>query len=134
MPFTLQPAGEELELSLTGRVGVQDARPLWESLQEVLFDNTVVRLKASNLEEMDTSIVQILCRISVLPGKLRVAALSDGFVLSLQRRGLANLFIDPPRQKAPVVLLNASGMSEAPHEAQAVEGRYPADETYPDRR
>ena len=100
MAFTLQQTGDELELSLTGRMGVQNAGPLWESLQEVLLDETTIVLNAADLEEMDTSVVQILCRLSAIPGKLRLAGLSEGLMISLQKRGLANLFIDPPR-KAP---------------------------------
>jgi hypothetical protein len=96
MSFALQTSSEHVELSLAGRVGVQDAGPLWESLRQVLLDDATIRLNAADLEEMDTSIVQIVCRLGAIPGKLHIAASSEGFFLSLRRRGVANRFIDSP--------------------------------------
>jgi hypothetical protein len=42
---------------------------------------------------MDTSIVQILCRVSSLSGGLKIGETSDGFLAALERRGLEKFFV-----------------------------------------
>ena len=56
---------------------------------------TPIHLEARELEEMDTSIAQLLCRLSSQTGRLQIGTVSDIFLVSLQRRGLEKFFIQP---------------------------------------
>ena len=96
MPFELKTGGEGTKLMLIGRLGVRQARALWDALQPAVAAGTPIRLQAEELEEMDTSIVQVLCRLSSQTGQLQIGGVSDGFLVSLQRRGLEKFFMQPP--------------------------------------
>jgi ABC-type transporter Mla MlaB component len=95
MPFELQDGADEVSLILTGRLGVQQVRPLWDGLQPAIAAGRRIHLEASALEDIDTSIVQILCRLGRQPGQLRVGQTSDGFMASLKGRGLEKFFVQP---------------------------------------
>ncbi len=101
MPFELQTGADGVKLILVGKLGVQQARPLWDALQPAVAAQRIVRLQADALEEMDTSIVQILCRVGSLGGQLKIGETSDGFLAALQRRGLEKFFAQPPATPAP---------------------------------
>jgi len=88
MPFDLQTSPDGWKLTLVGRLGVQQARPLWEALQSALAAKEIIHLHAVALEEIDTSILQILCRVSSQPGSLRIGETSDRFHAALDSRGL----------------------------------------------
>jgi ABC-type transporter Mla MlaB component len=96
MPFELKTGGEGTKLMLIGRLGVRQARALWDAVQPAVAAGTTIRLEAEALEEMDTSIVQVLCRLSSQTGQLQIGGVSDGFLVSLQRRGLEKFFMQPP--------------------------------------
>ena len=95
MPFELQTAADGVKLILAGRLGVQQARSLWDALQPVIAANQSIRLQAEGLDEMDTSIIQILCRLKSGTGQFQIDATSDGFVAALKGRGLATFFVPP---------------------------------------
>jgi len=95
MPFELQTAPDGVKLILVGRLGVQQARLLWDALQPVIAANQSIRLQAEELDEMDTSIIQILCRLNNRTGQFQIDATSDGFVAALKGRGLATFFVPP---------------------------------------
>ena len=95
MPFELQTVAGGVKLILAGRLGVQQARPLWDALQSAMSARQSIRLQAEELEEMDTSIIQILCRVSQT-SQLQIGETSDGFLGSLKRRGLEKFFVQPP--------------------------------------
>jgi ABC-type transporter Mla MlaB component len=95
MPFELKMSAEGTKLMLVGRLGVRQARALWDALQPAVAAGTPIRLEAEELEEMDTSIVQLLCRLSSQTGQLQIGGVSDGFLVSLQRRGLEKFFMQP---------------------------------------
>ena len=95
MPFELKTDAEGTSLMLRGRLGVRQARALWDALQPAVAAGTPIRLEAEELEEMDTSIVQLLCRLSSQTGQLQIGGVSDGLLVSLQRRGLEKFFIQP---------------------------------------
>jgi ABC-type transporter Mla MlaB component len=101
MPFELQTDPSGVKLILAGRLGVQQARPLWDALQPAIAARQSIRLQAGELEEMDTSIVQILCRVSSQTGQLQIGEISDGFLASLKRRGLETFFVQPPPPSKP---------------------------------
>jgi ABC-type transporter Mla MlaB component len=95
MPFELQTAADGIRLILAGRLGVQEVRSLWDALQPALAANLSIRLHAAALDEMDTSIVQVLCRLNRPTGHLQVETVSEGFIAALKARGLAALFLTP---------------------------------------
>jgi len=101
MPFELQADAGGVKLIMKGRLGVQQARPLWDALQPAIAARQSIRLQADELEEMDTSIVQILCRVSSQTGQLQIGGTSDGFLASLKRRGLETFFVQPPAPSKP---------------------------------
>ena len=96
MPFELQTVAGGVKLMLAGRLGVQQARPLWDALQPALAASQSIQLQAEELEEMYTSIIQILCRLSSPPGRLQIGRTSDAFLAALKRRGLEKFFVQPP--------------------------------------
>ncbi len=100
MPFELQTDAGGVKLILAGRLGVQQARPLWDALQPAMAASQSIRLQADELEEMDTSIVQILCRVSQTR-QLQIGGTSDGFLASLKRRGLETFFVQAPAPSKP---------------------------------
>jgi ABC-type transporter Mla MlaB component len=105
MPFELQTAADGVRLILAGRLGVQQARWLWEALQPAIAAHQSIRLRAEGLDEMDTSIIQILCRLNHGTGQFQIDATSDGFVAALRGRGLATFFVppaEPETQTAPL--------------------------------
>lgn len=101
MPFEIKTVAGEVKLILAGRLGVQQARPLWDALQPAMSARQSIRLQAAELEEMDTSIIQILCRVSGQTGLLHVGETSDNFLAALKRRGLEQFFVQPPGMIEP---------------------------------
>jgi ABC-type transporter Mla MlaB component len=94
-------------LRLSGKLGVQQARPLWDAFQAAAALRRAVLVQARDIEEIDTSIAQILCRAVNQGAQLQIAGASDGFLVSLQRRGLEKFFIQS--RSAPT----ASGQTTA---------------------
>jgi ABC-type transporter Mla MlaB component len=101
MPFELQTAADGVKLTLTGRLGVRQARELWDAVQPAVAAGHRIRMQAEELEEMDTSIIQILCRLGSQTGRLQIGGTSDGFLVSLQRRGLEKFFVQAPSPVEP---------------------------------
>jgi ABC-type transporter Mla MlaB component len=95
MPFELQIAVDGVKLILAGRLGVQQARPLWDALQPAMAARQSIRLQAEELDEIDTSVIQILCRVSSQTC-LQIGGISDGFLAALGRRGLERFFVQSP--------------------------------------
>jgi ABC-type transporter Mla MlaB component len=92
MPFELQAAGEGLNLILAGRLGVRDARPLWDALQPGIAAGQIIRLQAGELEELDTSIIQILFRLSSRKGQFGIGKTADSWLTALKARGMEAFF------------------------------------------
>ncbi len=107
MPFEIQTGAGGSTLTLSGRLGVQQARPLWDALQSATALSPVLMMQAGAIEEIDTSIVQILCRAMQQGIRLHISGASDGFLLSLERRGMEKYFLhsrstaEVPRQTSP---------------------------------
>jgi ABC-type transporter Mla MlaB component len=112
MPFELQEAEHGLTLILAGRLGVQQARPLWDAIQPALNANRSVRLEAGEVAEMDTSILQILCRMNARAGQFQIGETSDAFLAALQKRGLENSFV-PPEGKPESQMVPAPAKKKA---------------------
>ena len=105
MSFEVKTGAEGTKLMLMGRLGVRQARALWDALQPAIAAGATIRLEAGELEEMDTSIVQLLCRLSSQTGRLQIGGVSDGFLVSLQRRGLEKFFMQPSAPDESKVLV-----------------------------
>jgi ABC-type transporter Mla MlaB component len=93
MPFELQTAADGVTLILLGRLGVQQARPLWDALRPAIAAGQSIRLQAEGLDEMDTSIIQILLQLSSRTSRFQVGETSDGFFAALKSRGLETFFL-----------------------------------------
>jgi ABC-type transporter Mla MlaB component len=106
LPFELVPSKHVTILVLKGRLGVQQARPLWDCLHSSLGYGTSVELDADALDGMDTSIVQILCRAAMEKNPLRIGRVSESFTNALKLRGLENYFapLSQPPQTADHVV------------------------------
>jgi ABC-type transporter Mla MlaB component len=111
MPFELQAAADGVNLVLAGRLGVQQASLLWDALLPVIAAKQIIRLQAEELDEMDTSIIQILCRLNSRVGHFQIDTTSDGFVAALKARGLATFFVAPLVSPS---LASAQAVPEAP--------------------
>ncbi len=94
MPFEVSDGEGAAVLTLSGRVGVQQAASLWDALRK-LGEWERVLLSAERLEEIDTSTLQILCRLG---GRLQVGAVSDAFFTALHSRGMESLFAVRPAE------------------------------------
>jgi hypothetical protein len=101
MPFELETVADGVKLILAGRLGVQQARSLWDAMQPAITARQNIRLQAGELEDLDTSIIQILCRVSGQTGLLDIGETSDGFLAALERRGLEQFFVQPPAPSDP---------------------------------
>ncbi len=93
MPYEINAFADKSQLALKGRLGVQQAGLLWDSLQPVIASAGPIDVLAEGVEEIDTSIVQILLRLSQLPNGFEIITASSGLRTSLQCRGLASLLI-----------------------------------------
>jgi ABC-type transporter Mla MlaB component len=93
MPFELKTSANQARLILVGRLGVQQARSMWDAMQPAIAARQEIRVEAGELEDMDTSIVQILCRVCGQSGQIQIGETSDGFLAALQRRGLEQFFV-----------------------------------------
>src|SRR5271154_6297728 len=93
MPFELQATGDDLNLILAGALGVREARPLWEALEPAIAAGQNIRLEAGELVEMDTSIIQILFRLSRRSGHFAIGKTADSWLAALKSRGLEAFFL-----------------------------------------
>ena len=91
MPFELQTAADGVKLVEQARRATSAIA--LDALQPVIAANQSIRLQAEGLDEMDTSIIQILCRLNSRTGQFQIDATSDGFVAALKGRGLATFFV-----------------------------------------
>jgi ABC-type transporter Mla MlaB component len=91
MPFELQTSANGVRLILAGRLGVQQARPLWDAMQPAIAAGQNIRLQAGELEDMDTSIIQILCRVCGQTSRLQIGETSDGFLAATMRQLVCRL-------------------------------------------
>jgi ABC-type transporter Mla MlaB component len=96
MPFEVQTAADGVKLILLGRLGVQQARPLWNALQPAIAAGQSIRVQAEKLDEMDTSIVQVLLRLSTRKDQFQIGETSDGFYAALKGRGLQDFLVQLP--------------------------------------
>lgn len=100
MSFELQTGGEGVDLILAGRLGVQQARALWDALQPMIVASQSVRLQAGQVDEIDTSIIQILLLLSRRTGHFQAGEVSDGLLTALKGRGLEAFFAPSAAQEA----------------------------------
>ena len=115
MPFELQPAGDGVDsvLTLAGRLGVQQARALWDVLQPVMAGSQSIRLQAGQLDEVDTSIIQILLRLSARTDRFQIGEISDGLIAALKARGLEAALTHLPAPDAQTAQLQPKLLAKA---------------------
>jgi anti-anti-sigma regulatory factor len=121
MPFEAQIEGSGVRLVLTGRLGVPQARSLWDRVQNCLAGVRPLSVDAAGLVDMDTSIVQILFRLKSSPGGVHIVADSPGFTDALKRRGLEETFsaeaarIDAVETQVATLESNIAANKEGPN-------------------
>lgn len=101
---------------LSGRLGAQQARELWEAAQAAMAGQRGLMVEAGEVEDMDTSVAQILCRAARLGGRFQIGGSSDGFLEALARRGL-DRFLIPAVSAAPVAAEAVAASDERPKAA-----------------
>lgn len=115
MPFELQTTGDHEDLILAGSLGVRQAQELWDALQPAMVAGRSIQLQAERLNEMDTSIIQILLLLRARSGQFQVGGTSEGFLAALRARGLETLFVRSPALQAktaqvqPEILAKSAG-------------------------
>jgi hypothetical protein len=88
VPFAIQITDEGLLLELTGCVTVRHARELGKELASSLVNGTGVTVKARDLEDIDTSILQILVSLRKTATTFVLQDFSDAFGGAVDRCAL----------------------------------------------
>ena len=112
MPYEIRAAVLKAQLVLTGKIGIADARELWLGLQPFVEAGKPVQVLAGDVEAMDTSIVQILCRLMHLQTGLEIVSASVAFDAGLRYRGIA-AFTPPASLRAFVSSSGATAKATA---------------------
>lgn len=88
MPFAIQTNEDGLLLELTGGVTVRHAQELGKGLASSLVSGTRVKVLARDLEDIDTSILQMLVSLRKTAGTFVLLELSDAFISAVDRCAL----------------------------------------------
>ena len=81
-------------LKLEGSVTIRHARALFSLLAESLHDSEPLAVETSRLEDVDTSILQLLCSLRRTVPELTFAEPSEGFLGALDRSQLRRELLD----------------------------------------
>jgi hypothetical protein len=102
MPFeVVETGGNEVRVLLEGRIGVQQARLLWDALCPAAAAQKGIRVEAGAAEEVDTSIAQVLYRLSQKLDHFHIGSASEAFLASLRCRGLDGFFLRAAESDRP---------------------------------
>ena len=88
MPFSIASTPGRLVLTLEGAVTIRQARDLAARLGESLEDGTPVGVDTGGLEDVDTSILQLLCSLRKTVPELSFDRPSEAFLGAADRCGL----------------------------------------------
>jgi ABC-type transporter Mla MlaB component len=88
VPYSIASTQDGLILTLEGAVTVRHARDLATSLAEGLGDDTPVGVETVDLEDIDTSILQLLCSLRRAVPALSFDKPSQVFADAVDRCGL----------------------------------------------
>lgn len=101
MPFEIHTTGEGLVLELRGRVTVRDAGELCKRLSSALTDGAAVTVRAGELEDVDTSVLQLLVSLRKSAGAFDLEEVSNAFVNAMDRCALRpELFVRSRKEEA----------------------------------
>lgn len=88
MPFEIQTSDDGLLLELTGGVTVRYASELGTGLTSALTTGKTVTVKAGKLDDIDTSILQILVSLRKTAATFVLREYSEAFAGAVDRCGL----------------------------------------------
>lgn len=88
MPFEIRVTEDGLLLELTGCVTVRDAQELAKSLTSSLVNGSGVTVKAGDLEDIDTSILQMLVSLRKTATSFVLQEFSESFAGAVERCAL----------------------------------------------
>jgi ABC-type transporter Mla MlaB component len=88
VPFSIADAQGKQVLKLEGTVTIRHGRELAAKLQADLQSGSLVEVDAGDLEDIDTSILQLLCSLRKSIPALSFNPASDAFLKAVERAGL----------------------------------------------
>jgi anti-anti-sigma regulatory factor len=88
MPFAIETSDKGLCLKLTGAVTIRDAQQLGKELAESLPSGAAVVVAASALEDVDTSILQLLVSLRKTASAFDLQEPSAAFLTAVDRSAL----------------------------------------------
>lgn len=88
MPFSIVNEQGRHSLNLHGSVTVQHAHDLAAKLGEIIEDGTLVSVSTTDLEDIDTSILQLLYSLRKTVSSLSFDSPSESFIAAVDRCGL----------------------------------------------
>jgi anti-anti-sigma regulatory factor len=88
MPFAIQTTEEGLLLELTGGVTVRHAQELGKCLTSSLSSGTRITVRTRDLEDIDTSILQLLVSLRKTSAAFALEDVSEAFVNAVDRCAL----------------------------------------------
>lgn len=88
MPFAIQTTQDGLLLELAGSVTVRHARELGRCLASSLASGTAVTVRARDLDDIDTSILQLLVSLRKTSAAFVLQEFSEAFVNAVDRCAL----------------------------------------------
>jgi anti-anti-sigma regulatory factor len=92
MPFFIEESSGRTVLKLEGSVTVRDAQALWSALEPVLGRAALLDVDASRLDDIDSSLLQVLCSAHKTAADFRVGAASRSFFDAVERCSLRRDF------------------------------------------
>jgi anti-anti-sigma regulatory factor len=97
MPFEVQTSDDGLLLELTGGVTVRYAGELGRGIASALATGTTVTVKAGKLDDIDTSILQMLVSLRKTAAMFILREYSEAFSMAVDRCGLRRELLSKER-------------------------------------
>jgi anti-anti-sigma regulatory factor len=88
MAYSISSASGRLVLTLEGTVTIRHAQNLAASLGESLEEDMPLRVETAGLEDVDTSILQLLCSVRKTSRAVTFAEPGEIFLRAMDRCGL----------------------------------------------
>lgn len=88
MPITIHRKDGGLVVELEGAVTIRHAQEVASRLTEALDSGMSISLRTARLQDVDTSILQLLCSLRKTVPELSFESLSDPFTAAVDRSGL----------------------------------------------
>lgn len=88
MPYTVKTTKEGLVLSLSGELTVRRARELGQCLSEAFSSGMAAVVEASQVEDIDTSILQLILSLGRTASEFSIRSPSEAFVKAADRCAL----------------------------------------------